>query len=281
MMRRTKRSALLLLFTVFTTSVLGVGVAGAVWVGRHQRTAPIALADVVGPGNTPLATVVGSDVNLTWTPSAMSSGAPVDGYVVLRFDAGGTAQTMTGSCTGVVSATSCAAIEVPPGTWGFAVTPIVGYWTGQTSGEVSVSVPAPSLPAANARIAGRSSSASTGSSVAPTTVVSTTVAPTSVAPTSVAPTTSAATTSVAPPTPTVASTSVAPTTTTAAPSAAATASTSTTAASTTTIAPFPSTSATAAPTTTVVGSTTITGSASSSTSVPSIPTSVVATTKAS
>jgi hypothetical protein len=101
----------------------------------------------VGPGAPPVVSVSGRTVALSWSASTFSNGAALSGYAVARYDATGTVlqSIAAGSCSGVVSTTSCTETNVPSGTWKYAVTPAVGNWRGTTSSLVSVTVAGPSL----------------------------------------------------------------------------------------------------------------------------------------
>jgi hypothetical protein len=92
-----------------------------------------AVAATVGQGATPTATAAaGRKVTVSWGASTLSSGQPVGGYVVKRYDAGsGALQTTLAGCAGTISATSCVETSVPPGQWKYAVTPVLGTnWRG-------------------------------------------------------------------------------------------------------------------------------------------------------
>lgn len=95
----------------------------------------------VDPVTAPTANSQGTRVVLTWAASTLSTGAPVDGYVVRRYDAGtGTSQTVGSGCAGTVVATTCTELGMPAGNWTYTVTPVLsGNWRGAASvpsGEV-------------------------------------------------------------------------------------------------------------------------------------------------
>jgi hypothetical protein len=91
-----------------------------------------ALAATVNAGGTPTASASGRTVALSWSPSTLSNGTPVTGYVVARYDAaGGVQQTIaSGSCASTVATTSCSETAAPPGTWTYSVTPVRSNWRG-------------------------------------------------------------------------------------------------------------------------------------------------------
>jgi hypothetical protein len=72
-------------------------------------------------------------VTVTWPAVTLSSGAPVAGYVVRRFDASGTEAAVGSSCAGIVAGTTCTEGAVPPGTWTYTDTPAQESWTGGQS----------------------------------------------------------------------------------------------------------------------------------------------------
>jgi plastocyanin len=104
--------------------------------------APMALAATVRPGNVPSATVVGTTVNLSWTASTLSTGDPVTGYVIRRYDSTGTTQQTiaSGTCAAVVPGTACSETSVPEGTWRYSVTPVHNNWRGAESATTPVTL---------------------------------------------------------------------------------------------------------------------------------------------
>ena len=111
---------------------------------------PASKAATVNPGNPPTATASGSTTNLSWTASTVSTGAPVTGYLITRYDSAGlVAQTISlGTCSVTVSGTSCNETAVPDGTWRYSVTPVHNSWRGAESSttSVTVDVTAPPVP---------------------------------------------------------------------------------------------------------------------------------------
>ena len=105
-----------------------------------------AVAATVNSGSTPAATVSGRTVALSWSPSTLSNGIQVTGYVIKRYDSGDVEQTIvSGSCASPGAATSCSETAVPPGTWMYSVTPVYGNWLGAESAKTSVAVDDPLL----------------------------------------------------------------------------------------------------------------------------------------
>ena len=86
-------------------------------------------------GNTPSASVSGSSVTVSWSATTLPGGAPVEGYVVSRYSAGGALQSIGSACTGTITTTSCTENGVPNGSWRYTVTPVQGNWTGAESGQ--------------------------------------------------------------------------------------------------------------------------------------------------
>lgn len=102
----------------------------------------------------PAASAAGQDVTVTWSPATLTGGTPVTGYVVRRYDLGGTAHSVLSACTSVVG-TSCVEQGVPVGTWRYTVQPTIGGWRGPesaTSAQVTTTlVPAPAVQTVEVR----------------------------------------------------------------------------------------------------------------------------------
>jgi hypothetical protein len=95
-------------------------------------------------GNAPAATVSGRNVSLSWPAS--SGAAPVDGYVVRRYDAGGAEHSVGADCSGTVAGLSCTEHAVPAGDWRYTVAPAHLNWRGAESLQSSpVTVGEPAL----------------------------------------------------------------------------------------------------------------------------------------
>jgi hypothetical protein len=95
--------------------------------GAGALTMPSGLAPTVPSLSRPSVTV-------TWPAATFSTGDPVEGYVVHRYDAASGAQAIVGAgCDGTVVGTTCTETGVPVGTWVYTDTPLQGGWTGQES----------------------------------------------------------------------------------------------------------------------------------------------------
>ncbi|PRY67132.1 concanavalin A-like lectin/glucanase superfamily protein [Glaciihabitans tibetensis] len=124
------------LLATIVVMTLTTGVAGAYWTaGSTAGGAGAGAATSVQAGATPVATVVGSAVTLTWPARTLTTGQPVAGYSVKRYNASTlAAQTMLSACTGTVASTSCIESAVPSGTWVYSVTPMFATnWRGAES----------------------------------------------------------------------------------------------------------------------------------------------------
>jgi hypothetical protein len=89
----------------------------------------------VNQGATPAATVAGNAATVSWAASTLSTGTPVTGYIVRRYDAGNLAlQTIGAACSGTLTATSCIESAIPAGSWVYSVTPVfASNWQGAES----------------------------------------------------------------------------------------------------------------------------------------------------
>ncbi len=99
-------------------------------------------------GNTPWTSVANRNVTVSWTAVTMPGGTPVDGYKVFRYDAGGAAFPVGGSCAGVVPGLTCNETAMAPGSWSYAVAPVYELWQGAEgprSAAAMVAAPALSL----------------------------------------------------------------------------------------------------------------------------------------
>jgi ice-binding like protein len=91
-----------------------------------------AAADTLGRGATPTAVAAGSAVSVGWSAGTLTDGSPVDGYAVKRYDAATLVQqSVSASCAGTVTSTSCIESGVPTGQWVYSITPLTGeHWIG-------------------------------------------------------------------------------------------------------------------------------------------------------
>ena len=96
-----------------------------------------AAAAVMPTGATPTLRSSGDTVTVVWAAANLSSGPAVAGYVVHRYNSvNGSPATVGGTCSGVVSGTSCTE-TVTSGTWVYTDTPVQLTWTGGESSESS------------------------------------------------------------------------------------------------------------------------------------------------
>ena len=131
--------------------LFGVGAAFAYWTFTDSSNAHAsqAVAGTVGAGQPPTpVSVSGRDVSLSWT--AVS---PATSYSVARTNVspGGLSTTVSSSCSGSVSGTSCTDAGLPEygtaaTTWTYTETPFLDNWQGTASAPSAVvSVPGPTL----------------------------------------------------------------------------------------------------------------------------------------
>jgi chitinase len=141
--------------------------AGAVPAEAHWRAggagggqAPV---DTMPDGSQPSASASLDTVTVQWTQSAFE-GSPLGGYsgggyVIRRYaPSGGAAVTPNGGCGATIGGTgatlSCQETGVPAGPWKYAVTPVLGSWTGgesDASSSVTVVLGAPELTSVTAQ----------------------------------------------------------------------------------------------------------------------------------
>ena len=122
------------------SAFVGVGPAAlAAWnksSGGDGRSRAITMP----AGNTPWTSVANRNVTVSWTAVTMPGGVPVDGYKVFRYNAGGTAFPVTGSCTGVIAGLTCTETAMAPGSWRYAVAPVYELWQGAEGPRSSAAV---------------------------------------------------------------------------------------------------------------------------------------------
>jgi hypothetical protein len=104
--------------------------APASWKGATSGSAA-AKARSLGSVAQPTTSIVNQNVTVSWT--APTSGAPVTGYLVRRYDQSGNAQTTGAGCSGTIATTSCTETAVPPGTWRYRVMTVNARWRGPES----------------------------------------------------------------------------------------------------------------------------------------------------
>jgi hypothetical protein len=122
------------------TALVGVGPAAlAAWnksSGGDGRSRAITMP----AGNTPWTSVTNRNVTVSWTAATMPGGIPVDGYKVFRYNAGGTAFSVTGGCMGTVAGLTCTETAMAPGSWRYAVAPVYELWQGAEGPRSSAAV---------------------------------------------------------------------------------------------------------------------------------------------
>jgi hypothetical protein len=146
---------------VVSLALFGASPAAAYWTAGGTGTA-FGTADTLDAGNQPTAVVGAQTVTVSWMQTVFH-GLPLGGYsnggyVLRRYPAGGGAAVAPGAgCAATISGggatLSCAEANVPPGSWQYAVVPVLGSWTGTESlksAAVLVGPDAPVLSAANA-----------------------------------------------------------------------------------------------------------------------------------
>lgn len=124
--------------------------ANAFWQTLSSSNFGAAKADTMPQGNTPAASLSGTNVTVSWSAVTTTGGHAVSGYTVARYSSpsGGTKVTAGGGCAATVSGLSCIEQSVPDGTWYYAVTPIISLWTGTESARsagVAIDTTAPAV----------------------------------------------------------------------------------------------------------------------------------------
>jgi hypothetical protein len=141
------RVAVLLIAVV---GALGVAGTAAAWwaAGSVVGGNGAGVATSVNQGATPTASAgIGPRVNVSWSAGTLTSGTPVSGYLVKRYDADTNAlQTTLTGCSGTVAAVSCTENTVPAGEWKYSITPVIGTnWQGAESPLSGVVVVSPAI----------------------------------------------------------------------------------------------------------------------------------------
>lgn len=119
--------------------------AGAAWTVLGSGDAN-ARAGVLSSPAAPTASSDGSAVTLSWTPPADGAGVQ-DGYLIHRFDEGGSAQTIGTGCAGTQAGSSCTESNVPAGTWRYSISARSGSWTSPESAQTLVATTETPIPA--------------------------------------------------------------------------------------------------------------------------------------
>lgn len=117
-------------------AVMPIGTASAAWQSDANGAAASA-AKTMPVGNVPNPPIAaGRNVTVTWSASPFAGGGSVPAYVVRRFQALTSAESVVlATCSGLVAATTCTENNVPPGDWTYTVTPAAGTWRGTQSGQ--------------------------------------------------------------------------------------------------------------------------------------------------
>jgi hypothetical protein len=147
---RTRR-LIVALGAIFAIALIGAGTAFAFWsyIDSSNAHTAEAVAGSVGTGQQPsLVSVSGRDVSISWTAATHASS-----YTVARANVapGSLSATVTSTCAGSVSGTSCTDAGLPENgtsatTWTYTDTPFLDNWQGTAStASAVVSVPAPTL----------------------------------------------------------------------------------------------------------------------------------------
>ena len=134
-MKRLSRS---ILVTFVVAALTCVGPAALAAWNKSGNGQGEAKATSMPSGNAPTGTVSNRTLTVTWTAVTMPGGIPVDGYKVFRYNAGGTAFPVTGSCTGTVAGLACTETAMAPGDWRYTVAPVYRLWQG-AEGPMSLS----------------------------------------------------------------------------------------------------------------------------------------------
>jgi hypothetical protein len=126
---------------VFSVVLVMTGPGTAAWQTTGNGTGSVGSKTMPAtPGATPTGSVNSHNVTVSWTASTFAGGVAVPSYVVKRYDALGTVQTIGAACSGLVSATSCVEAGVPTGTWKYSITPAAGTWRGTEGAQSSTVV---------------------------------------------------------------------------------------------------------------------------------------------
>jgi hypothetical protein len=123
-------------------------IATATWSVGGLGTAVVRAGRLDLTGVRPDVQVMGQDVLVSWDQIRLL-GRPLEthrtgGYRVLRYDAGGQSLEVRGGCAGTVTGSGgrgeCVEHDVPEGTWEYAVTPVLGGWTGTEGTRTEITV---------------------------------------------------------------------------------------------------------------------------------------------
>lgn len=123
--------------------------ANAFWQTLGSN-AGVAKADSIPALAAPAASASASSASIGWKQGTTVGGVPVTGYTVARYSTptGGTAVAATGGCAGTVTALACSEAALPPGTWYYTITPMLGAWAGAESPRSTGATAADTTPPA-------------------------------------------------------------------------------------------------------------------------------------
>ena len=129
--RRLLGAAILMaaLIAADATSALAYWSSGAAGIGSGPT-------DQVNAATAPSAAGGAAQaVGLTWALGSTAAGHALTGYRIARFTtaSGGSPVAATGGCAAKITLTHCTEQNVSPGTWYYAITPILNSWTGPQS----------------------------------------------------------------------------------------------------------------------------------------------------
>jgi hypothetical protein len=143
--------------TLAVAAILAAAIAspaGAYWQAGGAGGGQVPVATLAA-GEQPTAAAAGATVTVQWAQTAFGGaplgGYPAGGYTVRRYPAaGGPAVTPAAACGGVTGGAAatllCQEAGVPPGAWRYAVTPVLGTWTGDESPRSVAVAVAPAAP---------------------------------------------------------------------------------------------------------------------------------------
>jgi hypothetical protein len=119
-----------------------VSTAMAAWSATGSGSGAGA-ATAMPTGVTPSGSAAGDDVTVTWSAADMADGTAVAGYTVSRTNVSTeTTVAAGGTCSGVVTQTTCTDSPVPAGDWVYQDTPVERNWTGgQSPASATIVVP--------------------------------------------------------------------------------------------------------------------------------------------
>jgi hypothetical protein len=133
-----------------------IDLVGAAWHGNGAGQAS-SKARTMPAGNMPTTSIEGRNVTVQWAPANLSNGGPpVGGYILKRYDTDGNEHQVVSSCAGTIADVSCRAVNVPPGSWRYAVVPRHGNnWIGAESDRSAPRVvPSPAYTLSSASTVG-------------------------------------------------------------------------------------------------------------------------------